>query len=160
MTRGLAAALLLLLAGCSGAPAPPPQKTETAAPERAAPAEPPRRKAEITVERPTPPQPRHAALPPPKRAAPIDDDPAQLNGLDGHRVADLLGSASFVRRDGPAEVWQYRLAACVLDVYLYKEGGALTVAHVDLRRRQRAQETARQCFRDHLAAQRSRGGTS
>ena len=84
----------------------------------------------------------------------MNDDPGQLNGLDGHRVADLLGPASFVRRDGPAEVWQYRLEACVLDVYLYRDAGALTVAHVDLRKRSNAALPPRRCFRDLLTSQR------
>lgn len=95
------------------------------------------------------PKPQTAAAPPTQRAK-IDDDPKRLFGLDGNRVAVLLGPASFVRRDGPAEVWQYRADACVLDVYLYRESGALTVAHVDLRKRAKATPPPRRCFRDML----------
>lgn len=98
-----------------------------------------------------PKKPVLAAVPPPQE---INDDPAQFLGLDGHRVAARLGPASFVRRDGPAEVWQYRAEACVLDLYLYKENGGLTVAHVDLRKRPAATLPARRCFAALLERQR------
>ena len=115
------------------------------------PVEAPRRNRPVIVVTPKPaPTPQTTAVKPPPRNAAINDDPKQLYGFDSHRVTDLLGAASFVRRDGPAEVWQYRAKACVLDVYLYKEAGALTVAHVDLRKRQKATEPPRRCFRQLL----------
>ena len=96
------------------------------------------------------PKPQIAAIAPPAKPS-INDDPKQLFGFDGHRVAALLGPAIFVRRDGTAEVWQYRADGCVLDVYLYKENGALSVAHIDLRKRRKATQPARRCFRGMLA---------
>lgn len=143
--------LLTVLAACTAAPKPPPAEREpvarTVAPK---PVEAPRRKAPVIVERPEPQKPPQKAAVPPPRTKAINDDPKQLYGLDGQKVANLLGPAGFVRRDGPAEVWQYRAEACVLDVYLYREAGRLTVAHVDLRKRQKASLPPRRCFRGIL----------
>ncbi len=49
-------------------------------------------------------------------------EPASLMGLARDQVIALLGTPSLVRRDAPAEVWQYAGEECVLDLYLY-EGG-------------------------------------
>ena len=96
---------------------------------------------------PTPPTPKQtAALPPRPEPEPVDDNPKQLFGLSGQRVAALLGPANFVRRDGSAEVWQYRAAECVLDVFLYRRDAVLSVAHVDLRQRVTSTEPPRRCF--------------
>lgn len=149
MRTALGTLLLLAVAGCTAAPPPSPEPA------------PVRKRAEAPVEAqpfatPEPkPKPRTEPVPKPAVAIappepPVNDDPSQLFGLDGHGVADLLGPASFVRRDGPAEVWQYRASACVLDVYLYREADGLSVAHVDLRRRERASEPPRDCFRNLL----------
>jgi hypothetical protein len=61
--------------------------------------------------------------------------PAQLVGLDADQVEDLLGPADFTRSDGPAEIRQYRDAACVLDLFLYADAasGRYRVAHVAAR---------------------------
>lgn len=148
MRHFVGASLLLLFAGCTGAPPPAEQPAEPAPAKvtvAAKPLEaPPRHTPSATIKAETKPQ--TATVPPPRKPK-INDDPDQLLRLDGQRVANLLGAASFVRRDGPAEVWQYRAEACVLDVYLYKEPGVLTVAHVDLRKRERATLPLRQCFR-------------
>jgi len=81
-----------------------------------------------------------AVLPPSAGA-----DPAQLLGLSGDEIAAKLGKPALVRRDGDAEVWQYRRVHCVLDLFLY--GSAKQVEHVDLRDRGDANEAAVQaCF--------------
>lgn len=134
--------VFLVLSGCTAPPPPVPEPSaatdsdvvETRALEAPAPPAAPVSK----------PVPQTAAVPKPDKQ--INDDPKQLFGMDGHRVAALLGPASFVRRDGPAEVWQYRAKACVLDVYLYKDAGALSVAHVYLRKRSKATQAPRRCF--------------
>lgn len=141
-------ALLFVLASCTAAPPPaerPSPVTDTNTVERQileAPAAP--------VEKPKPPT---IAIATPPTIKERDEDPKQLFGLDGHRIATLLGPASFVRRDGPAEVWQYRAKACVLDVYLYKDRKGLTVAHVDLRKRKKATLPPRRCFAALLESQ-------
>ncbi len=140
--------LFLVLASCTAAPVtPPPPRESGKEPER--------------VERQQlepPPQTPIVAKPPTQTAVartsdPINDNPQQLFGLDAHNVAALLGPASFVRRDGPAEVWQYRAEACVLDVYLYKEVRGLIVAHIDLRKRLKATQPPRHCFAALLSEQ-------
>jgi hypothetical protein len=60
-----------------------------------------------------------AALPPvPKQ------DPQTLMDLDRPGITLLLGAPGLVRRDAPAEVWQYSGADCVLDLFLYGPGAA------------------------------------
>ena len=64
--------------------------------------------------------------------APIDS--ASLVGRGASEVAELLGEPGLKRRDPPAELWQYRSARCVLDLFLYAgQGNALTVAHAETR---------------------------
>lgn len=66
----------------------------------------------------------------------VNDDPGQFLGASSTALADALGPPGFLRRDGPAEVWQYRRdggAGCVLDVFLYMTGEDLLVRHVELR---------------------------
>lgn len=64
---------------------------------------------------------------------PVNDDPRQLMGLDRATLNEKLGEPALVRRDGDAEVWQYRADRCVLDLFLY--GTDKKVEHVDLRDR-------------------------
>lgn len=76
-------------------------------------------------------------------------DPEELLGLDVDEVAARLGKPTLIRREGAAEVWQYRRANCVLDLFLY--GGRKQVEHVDLRDRGDAGEAAVQtCFQRML----------
>ena len=53
-----------------------------------------------------------------------------LAGLAPSQVAALYGQPDFRRNDPPAEVWQYRSADCVLDLYFYggKDGEQLVFA--------------------------------
>jgi hypothetical protein len=142
--------LFLSLAGCTAAPAPTPPpavENEPKIVERQPLEAPPPRQPEALPEKP------RAQIAVAQPAKPINDDPKQLFGLDAHKVAALLGPANFVRRDGPAEVWQYRADACVLDVYLYREEAGLTVAHVDLRKRLKAAQPPRRCFLALLSRQ-------
>lgn len=110
----------------------------------------------LDTRRPVPiplPAPRQqASVPPEPVAGPVNDDPGQLLRLSGNRVAALLGPASYVRRDGTAEIWQYRAAQCVLDVFLFQDDGSLSVAHVDLRERAGGTIPARRCFGELLAS--------
>lgn len=70
----------------------------------------------------------------------VNADPQQLLGMDGTALNDLLGQPTLVRREGEAEIWQYRGDECVLDLFLY--GGMRQVEHVDLRDRGDASEKA------------------
>jgi hypothetical protein len=60
-------------------------------------------------------------------AAPPDD----LLGLDETALKHWFGTPSFIRRDYPAEVWQYRAKACVLELYLYPADDHMAVTHAE-----------------------------
>jgi hypothetical protein len=72
--------------------------------------------------------------------------PADLTGLDGPSLERLFGKPSLVRHDYPAEVWQYRNPACVLDVYLYSDNDHLTVTHAEARAPKIASDPMRPCI--------------
>lgn len=110
----------LVLAGCQTVAAPEPVAT---VPQSADPA------ADVALVAPE-------TLPPPP--PPINDNPTQVLGLHAASLSDLLGDPRFVRRDvartGVAEVWQYRMDGCVLDVFLYTGNtGLAEVAHFEVR---------------------------
>ncbi|MGB1548178.1 MAG: hypothetical protein ACPHIA_06555 [Alphaproteobacteria bacterium] len=76
--------------------------------------------------------------PPPTRAqatAAATPAPVELVGLGKEDVRDLLGEPQLIRRDGPAEVWQYRVHACILDLFLYEAGAEHRVEYMELRTR-------------------------
>lgn len=60
-------------------------------------------------------------------AAPTGD----LLGLDEAALKRWFGAPSFIRRDYPAEVWQYRAKACVLELYLYPADDHMAVTHAE-----------------------------
>jgi hypothetical protein len=60
-------------------------------------------------------------------AAPTGD----LLGLDEATLKRWFGAPSFIRRDYPAEVWQYRAKACVLELYLYPADDHMAVTHAE-----------------------------
>lgn len=137
--RAVAAILTLALLGGCAAPA---QKTPATAPAAAKPATAPQQAA-----RPAPaaePEAEPVVLPPPD----------SLLGRDAGEVAELLGDPSFRRRDKPAELWQFRGEACVLDLFLYPPatGGQHQVTHYGVRGRGQQTRTARDCFHDLLRA--------
>lgn len=107
-------------------PAPEPEPaTAPAVPEPAEAAAPPREEQVAALPRPVLDAKAIAAAP----------DPAGLVGKAPTVVQAAFGDATLRRREPPAEVWQYRTGACVLDLVFYPEGaaGALQVAHVALR---------------------------
>lgn len=69
---------------------------------------------------------------------PVDLPPSQIDTLKHLSASALLarlGPPDFTRRDAPAELWQYRGATCVLDLFLYPEAGTMTVSHAQTRGR-------------------------
>jgi hypothetical protein len=68
-------------------------------------------------------------------AAPIlSDDPSSFIGLGDAELSRTLGQPKQVRRDEPAEIWQYSGADCVVDFYLYAaDAGGLAVAYMEAR---------------------------
>lgn len=90
--------------------------------------------------------PQQAALPP------IDDDPARLLGLDRDGVSALLGTPGLVRREAPAEIWQYFAGDCVFDVVLYQRGTGYAVSYLEARDTAAAVQPARPCLAKLLRA--------
>ena len=60
-------------------------------------------------------------------------DPAGMIGADAGAVERLLGPPRLVRRDAPAELWQYRARDCVVDLFLYQEKDGLRLLYVEAR---------------------------
>jgi hypothetical protein len=79
--------------------------------------------------------------------------PETLKGLSAAQAESELGQPSFRRRDPPAEIWQYRVRACILDLFLYKEENGLTVAHYAVRTPSGTAITDRACLDEVLARQ-------
>ncbi len=104
---------------------------------------------------PTGPKPPILAAAPAAKPA-IDHDPKALIGLDRSGLSKLLGEPRLVRRESPAEIWQYVGAECVFDVFLYEEKGAFKVIHAEARggevpRKTEPRVCLNQLLRDRLA---------
>ena len=76
-----------------------------------------------------------AALPPPElELVPvIEDDPVRLIGMAPNDIVTYLGAPELIRRETPANIWQYRAEGCVLDLVLYPEEGTDRVTYVEAR---------------------------
>lgn len=94
-------------------------------------------------------EPEVAALPPEPQ---IDDDPDQLMGLDRTGVDTLLGRPLLIRREPPAEIWQYRAEDCIFDVFLYEEAGNHRVTYLEARDRTAQRIETRGCLNALLRA--------
>lgn len=84
------------------------------------------------TEVPSPPQPTATSVEP--AATRIPELPV-LTGMGSAELVALLGEPDFRRREPPAELWQYRSADCVLDVFLYSESGRYRVVRSETRDR-------------------------
>ncbi len=166
MTKGAAIGAAFLawglaagLAACGSAPPPLPPTTPpttTAAPIPVAPA--PVETAPVVAAPRHPPLPFLALAPAsPRPAPPIDDlpGPASLIGLSSAAVEAVLGPPQFRRRESPAEIWRYRTKTCFLDLFLYRDAAALSVAHVEVRGPDIAAVEDKACYLG-LLAERSR----
>ncbi|HUL07507.1 MAG TPA: hypothetical protein VLV76_14310 [Candidatus Acidoferrum sp.] len=92
------------------------------------------------------------------QATPPPSDPvrsASILGLDSGAVRKLLGEPSLIRRDTPAEVWQYRTASCVLDVVLYDQASGPRVVYTEARTPAAEPTQAGPCLSDVLTTKRS-----
>ncbi|MCP4330440.1 MAG: hypothetical protein GY791_18610 [Alphaproteobacteria bacterium] len=57
----------------------------------------------------------------------------RLQGMDSDNLNRLLGTPGLLRRDGPAQIWQYVDQACILDLFLYENGRRHYVEYVEAR---------------------------
>ena len=139
MHAGWAIAALVLLGACQAPPKPAviPPVTETpgAVPD--------------AVPEAAQPDPATAALPP---EPVINDDPQQLMGLDPSALNALLGEPELIRRETPAEIWQYRNEGCVFDVFLYDTSSGREVTYIEARDDAAQQIETRACLNGLLRA--------
>lgn len=77
---------------------------------------------------PEPPRPDNMSLAPQATGSAPD-----LVGMTAQQLGGLLGQPRYLRRESPAQVWQYADRRCVLDVFLYPEQGEYRVVHVETR---------------------------
>ena len=80
---------------------------------------------------------------------------ASILGLDSGAVRKLLGEPGLIRREEPAEVWQYRTASCVLDVVLYDQASGARVVYTEARTPTAEPTQADPCLSDVLTTRRS-----
>ncbi len=104
-----------------------------------------------------PAPPRQRAQPPRPRLA--DEAPgtrpataAQLLGALPDVLRRWLGEPTRRRAEGGAEIWLYAGQDCALDLVLYREAGALRVAHAAARANGAAAQTEGACLRQLSAA--------
>lgn len=71
-------------------------------------------------------------------------EPARLKGLTPLQVREVLGQPGFLRRDAPAEIWQYRGRGCTLDLFIYDLGNGQAVDHWAVRSPARVNDS--ECF--------------
>lgn len=90
----------------------------------------------------------------PAAEPPSTIDPARIVGLDRATLERLLGEPLLVRREAPAEVWQYRGADCVLDLFLYEEAGGPRVLYIEARTEAAEPAPAERCIGSIAAARR------
>ncbi len=78
-----------------------------------------------------------AAKPPPTQTAALPPSPAlsRLQDMKQPQVEALVGSPDFRRVEPPAELWQYRTADCVVDLFFYGKDDDRRVVHEDARPR-------------------------
>lgn len=160
----LAVAAVLMLAGCAGAanpfnvaatkqsPPPGPAAAEKTGPAPARNPEPaaPHVTPDIDVPREVSRDVSRAALPP-APPVPLTGLGARIRGMEKTAIARLLGEPSFIRRDDPAEIWQYRGERCILDIFMYKDGNSFAAAHVALRSRTVERPADEACYADIFA---------
>ena len=155
----MALALCLLITAACAAPKVAPRVSEDESPPPSTAAETPGDMAVETAPEPAPSPPAaQQILEPPAAPAPeisawrtVNDDPEQLMGLASQAVNRLLGPPSLLRTETPAEVWQYRAADCVLDIFLYAEEeqpDRSRVTYYEIRAADSAPSGARACFAD------------
>jgi hypothetical protein len=70
----------------------------------------------------------------------------EFNGYQAQSLVGLIGRPDFVRRDGPAQIWQYRSNACILDLFMYGATTDKTVKHAELRGGTIGKGPSRGCF--------------
>ena len=76
---------------------------------------------------PPPEPPAVPAAPKPAPPPPAEFEPASVIGLPAGQLERRFGDADLLRREGTAEVWQYRLTACVVDYFVYPDAAGIAM---------------------------------
>jgi hypothetical protein len=101
---------------------------------------------------PTPKSTARAAVQPSPKPEINAPKPADIIGAPSSKLMTALGSATLVRTDIGAEIWQYRTADCVLFLFLYPGATEMAVKHID----SRGGPSAESCIRSVVKAKLSR----
>jgi hypothetical protein len=64
-------------------------------------------------------------------AAPPPGEPGNVAGLHADQLRVAFGEPAFARKDNDSEIWRYDGAACKAFFFLYPDGAALVVRHVE-----------------------------
>lgn len=152
-------AVLVLLGGCAGLAGDPatPLRDSLAATQASL-------RAIRGEAAPPPPLPdaRHGATTTPALAAPGPLPPPLPRGSapvaasallrrSGTELRAVLGEPALRRAEGVAEIWLYEAPRCRLDVILYREDGAMRVAHAEARAFGTQSQTEADCLADIAA---------
>jgi len=86
-------------------------------------------------------------------------DPAGMIGADSVALQRLFGPPRLVRRDAPAELWQYQTRDCVVDLFLYQEKDGLRLAYLEARTGAALVTAPRPCV-DAVLASREKSASS
>ena len=74
---------------------------------------------------PAPPEAAPEISEPEPAPPPAEFEPASIVGLSADQLEARFGTADLLRREGAAEVWQYRLSACVVDYFVYPDADGI-----------------------------------
>lgn len=74
-------------------------------------------------------------------------------GSPSSTLVATLGSATLVRTDIGAEIWQYRTEDCVLFLFLYPKDAEMAVRHIDSRGGPSAETCIRSVVKTRLSRQ-------
>jgi hypothetical protein len=75
----------------------------------------------------------------------------ELTGLQPPEILAMLGQPDLRRDEPPAEMWQYRAADCVLNLFFYEESGSYRLTHSETWQRSLAGGSAPASCRDENA---------
>lgn len=82
-------------------------------------------------------------------------EPDVLIGKTSREIEAAFGQPHLLRKDAPAEVWQYLADGCAMNLFFFPEGDGkvLVINHVAINGRDVASQNkidSKQCFNDHL----------
>ncbi len=91
------------------------------------------------------PESKPAVAAPQAAATPTSPKLARFHDMKAAEVEALVGDPDFRRVEPPAELWQYRTAECVVDLFFYGDTNDRRVVHADSRSRDPASGSDGRC---------------